>query len=381
GQPEQVINYFFFVAEAVRRLMARLGVRHFNDLIGRRDLLDTRQAIGHWKARGLDFSRLFYHPVVDASVATHHCESQDHGLDRALDHELIRQAQPALEHRQPVRIEQRIYNYQRTVGAMLSGRVAERFGHAGLPEDCIYIKAQGTAGQSFGAWLAHGVTLELEGEANDYVGKGLSGGRLILYPPAHSGIEYAEENIIVGNTVLYGAIAGECFFRGVAGERFAVRNSGATAVVEGVGDHGCEYMTGGIVVCLGSTGRNFAAGMSGGIAYVFDESGDFDRRCNRAMVELETIREEPGEAAGTLESQTPPDLHQDMTRHDALRLRQLVESHLRYTGSEVARRLLDDWSGYLPRFVKVMPIDYRRALQDMQARQQKIAMGTGQGGR
>ncbi|CAK0763559.1 Ferredoxin-dependent glutamate synthase 1 [Gammaproteobacteria bacterium] len=372
GQPEHVVNYFFFVAEEVRRLMARLGVRRFSDLIGRRDLLDTRRAIDHWKARGLDFSRLFYHPVVDASVATHQCESQDHGLARALDHELIRQAQPALEHRQPVRIEQRIYNYQRTVGAMLSGRVAERYGHAGLAEDTIHIKAQGTAGQSFGAWLARGVTLELEGEANDYVGKGLSGGRLIIYPPARSGIECAEENIIVGNTVLYGAIAGECFFRGVAGERFAVRNSGATAVVEGVGDHGCEYMTGGIVVCLGPTGRNFAAGMSGGIAYVLDESGDFDRRCNRAMVELEPIREaSEGVSEGLL--------HQDMTRHDAVRLRLLVESHLHYTGSAVARHLLEDWNGYLPRFVKVMPVDYRRALLEIQASSKKTAMSSQQG--
>jgi glutamate synthase (NADPH/NADH) large chain len=259
---------------------------------------------------------------------------------------------------------------------MLSGRVAGKYGHAGLPEGTINIKARGTAGQSFGAWVARGITLELAGEGNDYVGKGLSGGRLIIYPPAESGIDKAENNIVVGNTVLYGAISGECYFRGVAGERFAVRNSGATAVVEGVGDHGCEYMTGGVVVCLGPTGRNFAAGMSGGIAYVLNGDGTFESRCNLAMVELEPVAEEDDalealdHQGGDLETHGRVDVSHDMTRFDAIRLRQLIENHLRHTGSEVAQRILDDWANYLPQFVKVMPVDYRRALEEMKARQQ-----------
>jgi len=310
-------------------------------------------------------------------VAIHNCESQDHGIEQALDRALIREAGPALEHGEPIRIETDVRNYNRCFGTMLSGRVAERYGHAGLPDDTIHIKAKGTGGQSFGAWVARGVTIELEGEANDYVGKGLSGGRLIIYPPAESAIARAEDNIIVGNTVLYGAITGECFFRGVAGERFCVRNSGAIAVVEGVGDHGCEYMTGGIAVVLGPTGRNFAAGMSGGVAYVLDQDGGFADRCNLAMVELEPIaREDEALEAlehqgGDLETHGLVDLSHDMSRHDAMRLRQLVLKHLHYTNSDVARRVLDDWEGYLPRFVKVMPVDYRRALETMQLRQSR----------
>ena len=376
GRPEHVVNYFFFVAEEVRRLMARLGFRHFSDMIGRTDLIDVRRAVSHWKAKGLDFSRILHLPPAGPGVAIHNCEAQDHGLDRALDHELIRQALPALEHGRPVRIEIAVRNHNRTFGAMLSGRVAERYGHAGLADDTIFIRAQGTAGQSFGAWLAHGVTIDLRGEANDYVGKGLSGGRIIVRPPANSALAAAEDNIVVGNTVLYGAISGECFFRGVAGERFAVRNSGATAVIEGVGDHGCEYMTGGVVVCLGPTGRNFAAGMSGGIAYVLDEVGDFARRCNQAMVELEPIapEDEALEAlyhqGGDLAAHGQVDVSHDMTRFDAIRLRQLVERHLHYTDSAVARRILDSWADYLPRFVKVMPVDYRRALSKLLAEQQ-----------
>ena len=376
GKPEHVINYFFFVAEEVRRLMARLGFRRFEDMIGRADLIDVRRAISHWKAKGLDFARLLHLPPAREGVATHHCEPQDHGLDKALDHELIRQAGPALEGGQPVRIEIQVRNHNRTFGAMLSGRVADRYGHAGLPEDCISIRALGTAGQSFGAWLARGITVALEGVANDYVGKGLSGGRIIARPPANTGLARAEDNIIVGNTALYGAISGECFLRGVAGERFAVRNSGATAVVEGVGDHGCEYMTGGVVVCLGPTGRNFAAGMSGGIAYVLDEEGNFAKRCNQAMVELEPIP--PEDAAlealyhqgGDLATHGRVDVSHDMTRFDALRLRQLVERHLAYTGSPVAQGLLDHWAESLPKFVKVMPVDYRRALTQLLAEQQ-----------
>jgi glutamate synthase (NADPH/NADH) large chain len=377
GQPEHVINFFFFVAEEVRQLMAKLGFRTMNDMIGHSERLEMRRAIHHWKAQGLDFSRLLARPQVGPEVAVYNCETQDHGIDKALDHVLIREAAPALERREPVRIETDIRNYNRCFGAMLSGRVAARYGHAGLPDDTIYIKAKGTGGQSFGAWVARGVTIELEGEANDYVGKGLSGGRLIIYPPAESGIERAEDNIIIGNTVLYGAISGECFFRGVGGERFCVRNSGATAVVEGVGDHGCEYMTGGIAVVLGPTGRNFAAGMSGGIAYVLDEDGTFADRCNLAMVELEPIacEDEALEAmdhqGGDLEAHGLVDLSQDMSRHDALRLKQLVLQHLHYTNSDVARRILDDWDAYRQRFVKVMPVDYRQALEAMQMRQSR----------
>ncbi len=372
GKPEHVVNYFFMVAEEIRELMAQLGFRSFNEMIGRSDLLEKRQALEHWKAQGLDFTRVFHRPEVGDDVATYNCETQDHGLDKSIDHQLIEQAQAALNDKQPVRIEIPIRNTNRSFGTLLSGEIAKRWGLEGLPEDCIHIKAKGSAGQSLGAWLAAGVTVEVEGEGNDYVGKGLSGGRIIVYPPAESGIGKAEDNIIVGNTVLYGAIAGECFFRGVAGERFCVRNSGATAVVEGVGDHGCEYMTGGVVVVLGPTGRNFAAGMSGGIAYVLSENGDLEDYCNMAQVELEPVLEDDESLeltehqGGDLETHGWVDVSHDMTRHDAIRLKQLIQKHLHYTNSDVARRILDNWSDYLPRFVKVMPVEYRRALLEMQ---------------
>ena len=377
GQPEHVINFFFFIAEEVRQLMAKLGFRTVNEMIGQMDRLEMRKAIAHWKAKGLDFSRILTKPAVGTEVSLYNSERQEHGLDRALDHELIRQAEPALERGEAVRIETGIKNYNRTFGTMLSGRVAERYGHAGLPDDTIHIKARGIGGQSFGAWLAHGVTVELEGEANDYVGKGLSGGRIIIYPSAQSSIDKAEDNIIVGNTVLYGAVSGEVYFRGVAGERFCVRNSGASAVVEGVGDHGCEYMTGGITVCLGSTGRNFAAGMSGGIAYVFDEAGDFEEHCNLSMVGLEPIAAEDDalegldHQGGDLETHGLVDVRHDMTRFDAIRLKQLITKHLHYTNSDVARRILDDWACLLPKFVKVMPLDYRLALEQMQSQRSR----------
>ncbi|MCU7921950.1 MAG: glutamate synthase large subunit [Candidatus Thiodiazotropha sp. (ex Dulcina madagascariensis)] len=373
GEPEHIINYFFFVAEEARQLMAELGFRSWSEMVGQSDCLDMRKAINHWKAKGLDYSRLLRKPEAGEDVAIHNCEEQDHGLDRAIDLELIKRAKPALEKGEAVKIDIDIHNYNRTFGTMLSGRVVEKYGHTGLPDDTIYIKVQGTAGQSFGAWLAKGMTAELSGEGNDYVGKGLSGGRLVIYPPAASKIGKAEENIIVGNTVLYGAISGECFFRGVAGERFCVRNSGATAVIEGVGDHGCEYMTGGIVVCLGTTGRNFAAGMSGGIAYVLDEVGDFAERCNLTQVELEPVEAEDialealDHQGGDLESHGLVDLSHDMTRYDALRLKQLIQRHLHYTNSEVAKRILDNWETMLARFVKVMPVEYRRALKEIQA--------------
>jgi len=379
GKPEHVVNYFFFVAEEVRQLMAQLGFRTINEMIGRTDKLDTRRAINHWKASGLDFSKILYMPTPAPGVALYNCEQQDHGLDKALDNTLIEQSKPALERGETVRIETQVRNVNRTVGAMLSGRIAERYGHEGLPEDTIYVKLNGIAGQSFGTWLAHGVTLELEGEANDYVGKGLSGGRIVVYPPKDCPI-IPEQNIIVGNTVLYGAISGECFFRGVAGERFAVRNSGAAAVVEGVGDHGCGYMTGGVVVVLGQTGRNFAAGMSGGIAYVLDEAGDFKQRCNLAMVELEPVPEEATaledleHQGGDLETHGQVDVRSDMTRFDAQRLRELVEKHLHYTNSNRARDILDNWNTYLPKFVKVMPVDYRRALEQMKKTQESARL-------
>jgi len=372
GQPAHVINFFTFLVDEVRELMAQLGFRTFDEMIGRADRLDMRRAIHHWKARGLDFTRLLTMPLTPADVATFHCEEQDHGLATALDHRLIAQAQPALESGQSVQIETVVRNTDRTVGAMLSGQVARRYGHPGLPDDTIHIALQGTAGQSFGAFLARGVTLDLRGEANDYVGKGISGGRIVIAPDPTSHLR-AESNIIVGNTVLYGAVAGECYFRGVAGERFAVRNSGALAVVEGTGDHGCEYMTGGVVVVLGRTGRNFAAGMSGGIAYVLDETGDFALRANKAMVALEVLND-PEE---TLKTRISPDewdnlaravLPEDMLRHDAHRLQILVARHYLYTGSEPARRVLENWHDLLPKFVKIMPTDYRRALQDMQAK-------------
>jgi glutamate synthase (NADPH/NADH) large chain len=371
GQPEHVVNFFFFIAEEVRQLMAKLGYRKFDEMIGQTDRLDMRKAVDHWKASKIDLSRLLHKPEAGPGVAIYNIESQDHGLDKALDRELVEQAMPALESRKPVRIEMGIHNYNRTVGAMLSGEVAKRYGHEGLPEDSIYVKMNGTAGQSFGTFLAKGVTLELEGDGNDYVGKGLSGGRIVIYPPKECPIT-PEDNIIVGNTVLYGAIAGECYFRGVAGERFAVRNSGAIAVVEGVGDHGCEYMTGGIVVVLGGTGRNFAAGMSGGVAYVLDETGDFDKRCNLAMVELEPIPAEDAalealdHQGGDLETHGLVDVMRDMTKDDMRRLHALIERHRRYTGSEKAKQILDNWAAFLPKFVKVMPVDYRKALEKMQ---------------
>ena len=374
GQPEHVVNYFFMIAEDVRRWMAKLGFRSFDEMVGRSDKLDMQRALSHWKTEGLDFSRIFYRPDVDNSTAVYHREQQDHGLEHALDHVLIAQAQPALEHGQAVVINTPIHNVNRTFGAMLSGQVAKRYGHKGLPDDTIAIHVKGTAGQSFGAFLAQGISIELEGEGNDYVGKGMSGGRIAIYPPKDCPIDPAE-NIIVGNTVLYGAISGECYFNGVAGERFAVRNSGAIAVVEGVGDHGCEYMTGGVVVVLGKTGRNFAAGMSGGVAYVLDKDSNFDQLCNLAMVELEPIPVEDdlletlAHQGGDMETHGRIHIMTDMTRHDAQRLKRLIQNHKHYTGSQRAQHILENWNEFLPRFIKVMPVDYRAALKQIQAEQ------------
>ena len=374
SQPEHVINFFFFVAEEVRELMAAMGFRSFSEMIGQMQMLDRRQVVEHWKAKGLDFSKLFFKPEAPAGVYIHKCEPQDHKIHKILDRVLIAKSQAALDRRSPVRIITTIRNTDRTAGAMLSGEIAKRYGHEGLPADTIHVKFTGTAGQSFGAWLARGVTFELEGDANDYVGKGLSGGRIIVRPTADAGI-VPEESIIVGNTVLYGAIEGECYFRGVAGERFAVRNSGAIAVIEGAGDHCCEYMTGGIVVVLGRTGRNFAAGMSGGIAYVLDDDGTFPTRCNLAMVELEPMPEEEEISERVyhhthdLESHGRVEVLEDMTRYDVQRLHLLITRHARFTGSVRAAEILADWKKYCPMFRKVMPVEYRRALAELQREQ------------
>ena len=366
GKPEHVVNFFFFVAEEARRIMAQLGVRTINELIGRADLLDMKKGIAHWKARGLDFSRVFHLPEVPAEVARYNVESQDHGLEKALDHRLIELARPALERGEKVSIDMPIRNINRTVGTMLSGEIARKYGHDGLPEDTIQIRFAGSAGQSVGAFLAKGVTIDLIGDTNDYCGKGLSGGRISVQPSAKFRGE-PTENIITGNVALYGAIAGEAYFRGVAGERFAVRNSGARAVVEGVGDHGCEYMTGGTVVVLGLTGRNFAAGMSGGIAYVLDEDGAFLTRCNTAMVDLDPV---------LMESEQQAKMSRDfwhMGDSDETGLKRLIENHARFTASRRAQAILEKWSEYRQRFVKVFPIEYRRALGELAASAKKAA--------
>jgi glutamate synthase (NADPH/NADH) large chain len=377
GQPEHVINYFFFVAEELRGIMAEMGFRTLAEMTGRVDRLDTRSAVDHWKARGIDLTRILHQVPLGDSPSLGWSLTQDHGLSKALDNDLIAAAEDALERQQPVVIERKVINVNRTVGAMLSGEVARRYGHDGLPDNTIKLKLTGVAGQSFGAWLAHGITLDLTGDANDYVGKGLSGGRVIVRQPGHVERE-AGSNIIVGNTVLYGAIAGEAFFNGVAGERFAVRNSGAVAVVEGCGDHGCEYMTGGVVVVLGQTGRNFAAGMSGGVAYVHDPEGRFAVLCNQAQIDLLQIGGERDEDEGTGRPQQRASGSRDagmgdMLRHDGERLRVLLERHHLHTGSKRARTLLDNWPGALGQFVKVMPKDYAKALKQLDAERLEAA--------
>ena len=359
GRPEHVVNFFFFIAEEARQIMAQLGIRHFEDLIGRSDLIDMRRGVEHWKAKGLDFSRLLAQPEVSDPAQRRHSATQDHGLDRALDRVLIEKSRPAIERGEKVQFIEVTTNVNRTVGAMLSGELIKHHPD-GLPDDTLHIQLEGTGGQSFGAFLAKGITLYLIGDANDYTGKGMSGGRIVVRPS----IEFrgvAHDNIIVGNTVLYGATSGEAFFRGVAGERFAVRLSGATAVVEGTGDHGCEYMTGGTVVVLGQTGRNFAAGMSGGVAYVYDEDGRFADRCNTAMVSLDKVLSD-SEQRDTMDQGI---WHQGMT--DEQQLRRLIEDHHRWTGSVRARELLDHWASARTKFVKVFPNEYRRALGEMAA--------------
>ncbi len=365
GKPEHVVNYFFFVAEEVRQIMAQLGIRKFDDLIGRSDLLDTRKGIEHWKAKGLDFSRLFAQPDVPADVPRFHVENQDHGLDKSLDNRLIEKARPAIDKGESVKIMDTARNVNRSVGAMLSGAVT-KVHPEGLPDDTIRIQLEGTGGQSFGAFLCNGITLQLIGDANDYTGKGLSGGRVAIRPS----LDFrgnAADNIIVGNTVMYGATTGEAYFSGVAGERFGVRLSGATAVVEGTGDHGCEYMTGGTVAVLGKTGRNFAAGMSGGVAYVYDEDGQFAKRCNLSMVTLEKVLPAAEQKANV----DAGIWHRGQT--DEEQLKQLLDDHLRWTGSRRARELLDQWATARDKFVKVFPTEYKRALGEIHARKQAAA--------
>jgi glutamate synthase (NADPH) large chain len=340
GQPEHVVNFFFFLAEQVRQHMAKLGFRTVDEMVGRVDKIDASVADAHWKAKGIDLSSILYAPTVPSRVARRKVQAQDHGLDQALDHTLIREAAPALESKTPVNGSFGIRNVHRTVGGMLGGEIARRYGSAGLPDGTIHFNFEGSAGQSFGAFVPNGVTLELEGDANDYLGKGLSGGRIIAYPPKTSSF-LPEESILVGNVVLYGATSGEVFLNGIAGERFAVRNSGATAVVEGVGDHGCEYMTNGLVVVIGATGRNFAAGMSGGRAFVYDDQGDFStRRCNSASVDLEPL------------------VHDD----DVADVKSLLERHRDLTGSPRAAWILEHWADAQERFIKVFPHEYKRVL-------------------
>ncbi|HMP89514.1 MAG TPA: glutamate synthase large subunit [Kiritimatiellia bacterium] len=353
GKPEYVVNYFRFVAEELRAIMASLGFRTINEMVGQVDRLNAARAVDHWKAQGLDFSAILHKPKVASSVGIYCSQKQDHGIDRALDNVLIEKARPAIERGEKVVIEQPIRNINRTFGTMLSYHVSKRHGEAGLPDGTITINARGSGGQSFAAFGAHGITFNVEGDANDYFGKGLSGARLIIKPPAEATF-VPEENILIGNVAFYGAIKGEAYIRGLAGERFCVRNSGVKAVVEGVGDHGCEYMTGGVVVVLGGTGRNFAAGMSGGIAFVLDEAGDFaQNRCNHELVGLEKV-----------ENQADINL-----------LRELIENQATLTGSTVARRILDNWDATLPKFLKIMPHDYKKALERLA--KEKIAVEAG----
>lgn len=339
GRAEHVVNFFRFIAEEIRETMAQLGFRSMDEMIGRSDLLDMKKAISHYKAKGLNFSKIFYRPDMGPDVAIRKMRNQDHGLERALDQQLLKLAAPALETGEPIAFHLPINNVNRTVGTILGSELTRKYGGAGLPDDTIRINFSGSAGQSFGAFVPRGITMVLEGDANDYVGKGLSGGKLVVTPPKNILFE-PSENVIIGNVALYGATGGRAFFHGTAGERFCVRNSGALAVVEGVGDHGCEYMTGGVALILGPTGRNFAAGMSGGVAYIYDPNGEFPAKCNMEMVELEKFVDEA----------------------DINQVRDLLVQHSSFTGSRLASTILNSWESALTKFVKVMPVDYRRVL-------------------
>jgi glutamate synthase (NADPH/NADH) large chain len=354
GQPEHVVNFFFFIAEEAREIMASLGIRKFNDLIGRSDLLDMQKGVEHWKIQGLDFSKVFYQPEVNDGSSKYNTDRQDHGLEAALDNILIEKSLSVIENKKTIKFDIPITNTNRTVGTLLSHEVAKRYGNKGLDDDSIQINLTGTAGQSFGAFLAKGITFDLVGEGNDYVGKGICGGKIIIRPPKEFSGK-AEENIIIGNTVMYGATSGETYFNGIGGERFCVRNSGASAVVEGVGNHGCEYMTGGTVVILGRTGQNFAAGMSGGVAYIYDPGQTFKKYCNLTMVTLHKVEKK--------------DVKTDMPKHlnlaDEVILKTLIEKHCQYTNSNIGKKMLKNWDKELENFVKVMPIEYKRALTEM----------------
>jgi glutamate synthase (NADPH/NADH) large chain len=346
GKSNYLVTYFRFIAQEVREVMAEMGFRNFDDLVGRTDLIEPRTDIDHWKASTIDLSKLLYRPTEASVFATHCTCLQKHKIDEVMDHELIKMANKAIKNKEKVWLSKTITNTDRTVGAMLSGEVTRAHGEAGLPDGTVICKFKGSAGQSFGAFLSRGIHFELEGDSNDYLGKGLSGGRIVVVPPRGSSFR-PEDNIIVGNTLLYGATSGEAYIRGVAGERFGVRNSGAHAVVEGVGDHCCEYMTGGRVVVLGVTGRNFAAGMSGGIAYVLNTNGNFDYFCNKGMVELSPV--------GDLD--------------DLNELQRLINNHYLYTRSELAESILVNWEEYLPKFLKVIPLEYKKVLEEQKLSQ------------
>ena len=363
GTPDHVVNFFVFIANEVREILAELGFKSFNEIIGKRELLNFETADQHWKAHGVDLSKLIVPLEAAPNEKFYNCESQNHQLEKALDNMLIEKSKRAIEEKQAVKIESNIQNINRTVGAMLSGRIAKKYGHEGLPHDTINVNFTGSAGQSFGAWLSKGVTFNLEGDANDYVGKGLSGGKISVFKHNKSSI-ISEKNIIAGNTVLYGAISGECYLNGIVGERFAVRNSGATTVVEGCGDHGCEYMTGGVVVVLGKTGRNFAAGMSGGIAYILDEDNTFESHCNKSMVELESLAE-----LSLNQNEKQIEYNNDLLSFDVSRLKITIQNHVKFTKSEKGKLILSNWEKYLPLFVKITPFEFKRALND---RKEKI---------
>jgi len=341
GDPAHTVNFMKFIAQEMREIMAQLGFRTINEMVGRVDKLQMKKALDHWKSKGLDFSKILHAPEMGPEVGRFQKTEQNHGLDQALDRTtLLDIAKPALDRKEKVKKTLAIRNVNRVVGTMLGSEITRRYGPEGLPEDTVHIQFHGSAGQSFGAFMPKGETLELEGDANDYVGKGLSGGKIIIYPSKKATF-IPEDNILIGNTAFYGATAGESYLRGMAGERFCVRNSGVRTVVEGVGDHACEYMTGGRVVILGKTGRNFAAGMSGGVAYVFDSEGTFPIRCNKQMVELGHVED----------------------AEDVAELKGMIERHAKYTGSTVAEKILDQWSHVLSKFVKVMPKDYKRVLE------------------
>jgi glutamate synthase (NADPH/NADH) large chain len=342
GAAEYVVRFFRFIAQNLREHMAELGFRTLDEMVGRADMLEMEPAIDHWKAKGLDFAAILLPPDDARKSPLHRVRPQEHEVLKALDYEIMALARRALDHKEPVRIELPVRNVHRTVGAALSGEITRRHGAKGLPDETIHLTFHGSAGQSFGAFLAPGITMHVHGDANDYLGKGMSGGRIIVTPP-DGAVFPPQENVIVGNVVLYGATGGELYLHGIAGERFAVRNSGGKAVVEGVGDHGCEYMTGGVVVVLGPTGVNFAAGMSGGLAYVYDESELFDTHCNLDMVDVESVWQE----------------------EDIRQLRAMIENHFRYTGSQRAAQILENWESRLPLFVKIMPIEYRKSLERM----------------